>query len=605
MQALPTRRSAPSAPVLVLAFLVLVGQSLGGSARAQGQPPAERPTEVPAATPPGAPPESAEAARFDILEFLVEGNTVLPVIEIERAVMPFLGEGRRIEDVEAARKSLEDVYQRLGYQTVFVDVPEQRISEGQVRLRVLEGRVERLRVTGSRYFSQGYIRAAVPELAPGSVPDFNAVQGQLANLNRAADRQVTPVLRAGRTPGTVEVELAVKDQRPLHGEVELNNRSSAFTSESRLYAGLRWDNLWQRQHSAGLSVQLSPEASDEVKVLVGNYLWRFDDSPEAVALYAVRSDSKVALVGSSTVLGKATIAGARWVRPITPSVSDPGLFQSLTFGADYKRFDQTNIAAASQAIDILGAIDYVPLSLAYSATLAAPGRSSQLGATMLTAPRGLLGNRDEEFQGRRVLARAGWTVLRFDLAHEQALGPRFSAWAKLEAQWVDVPLISNEQFILGGAESVRGYREAELAGDRGGRLSIELRWWPWRLSPDELQQRAREAAQAAAQKAAPTAAPGSPNVAAEPLEPAGEGLWASTQLYALLDAGAIEIVQSAGPQVARRWIGGLGAGLRWSARGWRAQIEAARALNPGGSGLDGAITDKGDWRVHVRLGLDF
>jgi len=585
------------------------GSCLAGMLLFLAQAGAAAPTPSdPAASAPASQGDAPASPRFDILEFIVEGNTVLPVIEIERAVLPYLGEQRRIEDVEAARKSLEDSYQRLGYQTVFVDVPEQRISEGQVRLRVLEGRVERLRVSGNRYFSQGFIRNAVPGFAPGSVPDFNAVQSQLGQLNRSADRQVAPVLRPGRTPGTVEVELAVKDQRPLHGEVELNNRSSAFTSESRLYAGLRWDNVWQRQHSLGLSVQLSPEATDEVKVLVANYLWRFADRPDALALYAVRSDSKVALVGSSTVLGEATIAGARWVHPVSGSVADPGLFQSLTFGADYKRFGQTNIAAATQAIDILGEIDYVPLSLAYSATLAAPTRSSQFGVTALTAPRGLLGNRDEEFQGRRVLARAGWTVLKFDVTHEQALGSRASVWGKAEAQWIDVPLISNEQFILGGAESVRGYREAELAGDRGGRFSLELRWWPWRLSPEELQQRAKAAAEAAARRATPTAAPGSPAgeaPSAEALDASTDGLWSSTQLYALLDAGAVETVQTAGPQVARRWIGGLGAGLRWSARGWRAQLEAARALNPGGSGLDGPITDKGDWRVHVRLGLDF
>ena len=507
--------------------------------------------------------------------------------EIERAVLPFLGEKKLIADVEAARKALEDAYQRLGYQTVFVDVPEQRIADGVVRLRVLEGRVERLRIVGNRYFTQGEIRATVPAFAEGSVPDFNAVQTQLGNLNRVADRQVTPVLRPGRTPGTVEVELAVKDQVPLHGEVELNNRSSAFTSATRLSAGLRWDNLWQQQHSAGLSIQTAPQATDEVKVLVGNYLWRFADRPDAIALYAVRSDSKVALVGSSTVLGNATIAGARWVRPLPSGPSSAGLFQSITFGADYKKFGQTNIAAGTQVADVLDALDYVPLSLAYSATLASPGQTTQFGVTALTAPTGLLGNTDAGFQGRRALARAGWTVLKFDASIERTLTDRSSLWFKTEGQWVDVPLISNEQLTMGGAESVRGYREAELAGDRGGRGSVEWRWWPWRAAAVEA---AGKPALAAA--AEPTAAPTPSRLAA-------------LQVFALLDLGAVETVQPQGLQVARRWIGGVGAGLRWAAEGWRAQLEAARALNPGGSGLNGEITHQGDWRVHVRLGLDF
>lgn len=529
----------------------------------------------------GASPAAGDTAepRFDILEYVVEGNTVLEPIDIERALTPFLGEQRTIRDVEAARKALEDEYQRRGYQTVFVDVPEQRVAGGEVRLRVLEGRVDRLRVTGSRYFSLGQIRAGAPELAEGKVPDFNVVQAQVSDLNRSADRQVAPVLRAGAAPGSVEVDLAVRDQLPLHGELELNNRSSAFTTQTRLNAGIRWDNLWQAQHSAGLSLQWSPEASDEVRVLVGNYLWRFADRPDAVALYAVRSDSKVALVGSSLVLGDATIAGVRWVRPLP---APAGFIHSLTLGLDYKRFGQTNIATASQQVDILGALDYVPLSASYSLTALSPGASTALTFGVTTAPAGLLGNLDSEFRGRRVLARAGWAAWRADLTLDRQLGARHALWARIDALWSGTPLVSNEQFTLGGAESVRGYREAELAGDRGARLSAEWRWWPLR---------------------APAAAPGStPAATPAPEMPLGLG---ALQLYALLDLGAAETDQPAGTPRTRRWIGGIGAGLRWSHLGWRAQLEAARALNPGGSGTTGFITDKGDWRLHARFGRDF
>lgn len=527
---------------------------------------------------------------FDILEYVIEGNTVLSVVDIERAVTPYLGEGKTLREVEGARKALEEAYQSRGYQTVFVDVPEQRVTGGEIRLNVLEGKVDRLRVVGSRYFSLGEIRAAVPALAEGSVPDFNEMQVQLAAVNRVADRQVNPVLRPGTAPGTVEVDLAVKDQRPLHGEIELNNRSSAFTSESRLSAGIHWDNLWQRQHSAGLTLQVSPEAQDEVRLLVGNYLWRFADRPDVIALFAARSDSQVALVGSSLIQGKATILGARWVKPLS-APAGANLFHSLTFGIDHKDVGQTNVAVATDTAEVLPALAYAPVSLAYSLTRALPGLSDTVNLSFTTAPSGLLGNSDDEFKGRRVLARAGWLALRADLTHEQTLNPRLGLWTKAELLWSPSPLISNEQFILGGAESVRGYREGELAGDRGGRLSAELRWWPWRAVP-------ATPATAAATATAVTA-PAEPNGLAAALP--------ALQLYTLFDIGGLQTDQPAGTATTRRWIGGLGAGLRWnSASGWRAQIEAARALNPGGGGTGGRpITDTGDWRLHLRLGHDF
>ena len=93
---------------------------------------------------------AAEPARFDILEFAVEGNTVLPAELIERAVYPFLGEKRRFDDVNAAATALEKAYQDAGYLTVAVGVPEQSINDGVVRLEVTEGRVERLKVSGAQ-----------------------------------------------------------------------------------------------------------------------------------------------------------------------------------------------------------------------------------------------------------------------------------------------------------------------------------------------------------------------------------------------------------------------------------------------------------------------
>ena len=132
-----------------------------------------------------------------------------------------------------------------------------RMWIGVVILRVVESRVDRLKVTGSRYFSLGRIKEKVPALAEGQVLNVPRAQEQLAKLaDETGDRKVTPVMRAGSTPGTVEVDLQVEDQLPLHGSVELNARNSVNTSRLRLIGQIRYDNLWQRLHSASLQYQV-------------------------------------------------------------------------------------------------------------------------------------------------------------------------------------------------------------------------------------------------------------------------------------------------------------------------------------------------------------
>ena len=50
-----------------------------------------------------APAPGAAPKPFPVLEFQIDGNTLLPTIEVERAVMSHLGESRTIQDIEAAR----------------------------------------------------------------------------------------------------------------------------------------------------------------------------------------------------------------------------------------------------------------------------------------------------------------------------------------------------------------------------------------------------------------------------------------------------------------------------------------------------------------------
>jgi hemolysin activation/secretion protein len=506
-----------------------------------------------------------EEVSLDIFEFVVEGNTVLPAADIERAVMPFLGPKRSFKDVEAARKALEDVYQRIGYQTVFVEVPEQRVEGGVIRLRVAEGRVERTRVTGSQYFEHGQIRRVAGELAEGSVPDFNKLQTQLAQLNRSGDRQVAPVLRPGRTPGTVEVELSVKDRSPLHGDVEINNRASPFTTSSRLSASLRYDNLWQRQHSAGLTVQTSPQDTSEVKMLLGTYLWSLADRPDLISLYALRSKSSVSLVGSTTVLGDATIAGARWILPVTDSTA---LTQSLSAGFDVKRFGQTRIDTETDNATVTPAVTYVPLTVSYSGTLPMPGRVWQFSVALNTAPPGVFGNSDEKFSQRRAVARAGYLAWKLELSHERLLSPLFSSFVKIDGQYTDEPLISNEQSALGGAESIRGYRESEVAGDRSFRGSAELRYHPW--------------GQASAERPV------------------------NTYVLTFFEGGRTWLLEPQGPQQKRSSIASAGFGLRMQGwRGFKLSADVARALRDGMHGASGPVTARGEWRALMSAGYSF
>jgi hemolysin activation/secretion protein len=403
---------------------------------------------------------------FNVFEYAIEGNSVLPVLTIERAVYRFLGENKTITDVEAAREALEKAYHASGYLSVFVSIPEQKVDAGVVRLLVSEGEVERLRVTGSRYYSLGEIKARVPELAEGNVPYFPRMQEQLAGLGRAADRKVTPVLRPGQEPGKVAVDLTVADTLPFHGAIEVNNRYNANTTPWRLSGSLRWDNLWQKDHSIGISYQTAPAAPSQSSAISFTYSIPLPGG-HYLAAYAVQNSSDVASLGTLGVIGQGEIGGVRWIVPLP---GRHGLSHNLTLGVDYKHFDQ----AVLQGADSFNTpIRYLPFTVAWDAALDAGGSSIALNLAANFHIRNIAGD-DTDFGNKRFRATSNYFYLRGEGRYRWQSEAGASVNLRAGFQLTDQPLISNEGYSLGGADTVRGYLESEALGDRGYVAGIEL-----------------------------------------------------------------------------------------------------------------------------------
>lgn len=517
-----------------------------------------------------APAESVEEQpRFDIMEFSVSGNTVLPAGKIEQAVYPFLGEGKTIDDVERARAALEKAFHDAGYLTVFVNTPEQEVNDKVVRLEVLEGKVEKLRVVGSRYYSLGAIKSRVPELAEGKVPHFPNVQRQLAGLNMQPDRQVAPIMRPGKTPGKVEVDLKVQDKLPFHANLELNNRYMANTTHTRLAGSVRYDNLWQKDHSLSMSFQVTPERFDETRVLSLNYMIP-TGTGNYWALYGVVSRSNVNVlsgIGGLNVVGNGEIAGLRYIKPL-PAPLLSGYFHNLSLGVDYKNFDEF-IGLNGTEVDSMP-IHYLPFYLGYDATMQSKVTTTQLNLGVTFAIRDLMSDEEAFFQKKNELfTESSFAHLRGDLKHTYRMPRDWQLLGRISGQASTGQLISNEQFFLGGVDSVRGYYEATSVGDKGLFGVAELR---------------------------------TPSLA--------NWLGMSTgELYASVfySAGYTAVFHPGPRERERLNLSSVGFGMqlkKW--HGIYANMDLAWALREtkGKEGTDGFI-DKGDSLLHFRLGYDW
>ena len=409
-----------------------------------------------------------EATLF-IREYRVEGAHKLPRIEVEKAVYPFLGPGRTRDDVEQARLALENAYHENGYQTVAVRIPPQKGAHGIVHLQVVEIPVGRLRVKGAVYSSPTKIKSMVPSLQEGQVVNFNEVPKDIIALNQLPDRQVTPSLKAGAQPDTVDVDLNVKETAPVHASLELNNRNAPNTSSLRMNGNFSANNLNQSGDSLGLSFQGSPQKPSEVRVFSAYFLSRFQGLDWlSLMLQGMKQDSNVSTLGDVAVAGRGQTLGLHAIMNLPP---DKDFTQSLSVGIDYKHFDQ-NVHIGGSAIAT--PITYYPIGATYTATWQGKHSSTEANVGVTFHLQGM-GNGSADFNNNRYNADANFIYLHGDLSRTQDLPKGFQIFGKLQGQIADQPLLNSEQITGGGLGTVRGYYEAEEVGDNGLFGTVELR----------------------------------------------------------------------------------------------------------------------------------
>jgi hemolysin activation/secretion protein len=406
--------------------------------------------------------------HFDILEFVIDGNTVLPAVDLEEAVYPFLGEDRVAGDVDKARDALERLYRERGFQTVQVSIPKQGVENKIIHLQVVENPVGRLRVVDSKYHTPSEIKQIAPSLAEGNVPNLNQVQKDIVALNSQADMKVTPQLKAGKAPGTVDVDLHVEDTLPLHGSIEINNQHNQQTSALRTSATISYDNLWQMGHSVSFTYQVAPQNRADAEVYSGSYLARIPGNDWSFLAYGVKSNSAVAALSNTDVIGKGTIFGGRAI------VSLPGsdtFYQSLTMGIDRKDLAQ-NVITSGVPTD--APVLYYPMSIAYAPTWHDDELVTQANISLNVALPGI-GSDSSKVDAQRFDATRQYFYAKAVLNRTQPLLWGTQLFVRLEGQISADSLLSSEQMSAGGANSVRGYLEAERLGDKGLMSTVELR----------------------------------------------------------------------------------------------------------------------------------
>ena len=87
------------------------------------------------------PPGVGDGPELAIQSYEVVGATLIAPSEIQKLLQPYLGAKRHLDDVQAAREALQKEYEKRGFPTVAVTLPQQTLLDGRIRMEVIEARL--------------------------------------------------------------------------------------------------------------------------------------------------------------------------------------------------------------------------------------------------------------------------------------------------------------------------------------------------------------------------------------------------------------------------------------------------------------------------------
>lgn len=182
------------------------------------------------------PEQSAAQVTFTLSRVDTDPSEILTEAEITNITDPYLGKTVSLQDLYVMTAAINRLYDEKGYAVCRAYLPPQRIHEGAVQIKLLEGKTGNVTVNGLRFTRKGYVTNRI-RLEPGKVANTDALNDELQRFNAMNDVQLRILVHAGTQPGTTDYEIAAFEPKSNH-TVSLYADNNGYDTSGRWRGGV-------------------------------------------------------------------------------------------------------------------------------------------------------------------------------------------------------------------------------------------------------------------------------------------------------------------------------------------------------------------------------
>lgn len=428
-------------------------------------------------------PERLEASIL-VKRFQLDGVTLLAEEDLQELLKPMLGRSLTLPDLIRQVQVVTAAYARKGYVARTL-VPEQDVTDGVVRLLILEGKLGSINLQldeGVRFPPERIRDMLLARQKEGEAIRIPDLERSMLLLNDFGGIDVRSALQPGADPGLTDENVYVRPRPFVTGSVDADNFGTRSVGQNRLNALFRLNNVDGRGGSVtvnamgmfvdsrvntyGSLAYTTPIGYDGMSLQLGASALDYRLGEQFASLN-VEGTSKTYFAGLSYPIirsGSQNLsAGARYERwklratatdncvPLTDK--DVNLVQ---LGLSFDRLD----GASDSFLTASGQLTRGSVDFGSGQTFSFPGCGNSVGFVQVD-PSGVEGN---------------FTKISAAASYQRRLTENLTWSLSGNGQYAFTNLDTSQQMTLGGPFGVRAYPSSEAAGDQGLLGNLELRY---------------------------------------------------------------------------------------------------------------------------------
>lgn len=399
-----------------------------------------------------------EVITFELKKIVTDASAVLTDAELDAIIKPYEGKQVQLNDIYAIVDKINALYNDKGYVTCRAFLPPQTITDGTVKLLLVEGRTGSTIVNNNKYTKTKYITNRM-HLAKGEIANIKQLNKDLLLFNATNSTQLRIMMKAGTEPGTTDYEITAYE--PMRDTWTIFEDNAGSDTSGQYRTGLFFNTKSLSGHCDALSLgTVISEGTKAANVMYSRSLGR--SGTKMNLMYSTNAVEVVKGDYEDMIKGHANSYAIGFTQPILVNETT-----RTELSLDYNRQNsKTDFMPAGTRFNIVD--DSVQdFSLGFAMT--------NYGAShVFYQKHSYVRGYSESTPDMSAQKSQNFGFYKFNAMY-QKLYKAGQMWnLRADAQWSGSEgMVSSRQFYMGGMYSVRGYKENYLGGDSGFTFSAE------------------------------------------------------------------------------------------------------------------------------------